>query len=88
MERAEFKRGDMVKFHISPTYSYSGDLIHDEMDIVGSVEIVDAFGTFEQNEEPSYDIYYKKNNMLYKHVRQSSILEYVGRAKEEEMLKW
>ena len=38
---------------------------------IGVVYIVDAWGTFEQNEEPSYDILVEEENMLYKHVRES-----------------
>lgn len=44
----------------------------------GSIEIVDRYGTFEQNEEPSYDIMVDNFNgeqCLIKHVRQSSIID-------------
>ena len=40
---------------------------------VGYIEIIDQFGTFEQKEEPSYDIMSYKDACLYKHVRQSVI---------------
>lgn len=43
---------------------------------VGVICIVDAYGTFEQNEEPSYDIVNENENMLYKHVRESSVIGY------------
>lgn len=39
----------------------------------GYIEIVDAFGTFEQKEEPSYDIMVYPDDCLYKHVRESMI---------------
>ena len=40
-------------------------------ELVGRIEIVDSYGTWEQNEEPSYDIYVEANNTLYKHIRES-----------------
>lgn len=39
----------------------------------GYIEIVDAYGTFEQKEEPSYDIMVYPDDCLYKHVRESMI---------------
>lgn len=35
---------------------------------------IDAYGTFGQKEEPSYDVYISKENCLYKHIRESEIL--------------
>lgn len=41
----------------------------------GSVEIVDPYGTFEQAEEPSYDIWVKGNpGCLFKHIRESNVV--------------
>ena len=40
----------------------------------GTIIVVDKYGTFEQNEEPSYDILVKDENVLYKHIRQSWIV--------------
>ncbi len=40
----------------------------------GVVEIVDAYGTFEQHDEPSYDVLIEVENCLYKHVRESQLL--------------
>ncbi len=40
----------------------------------GKIRIIDAYGTFEQNEEPSYDILVEESG-LYKHVRESEIIE-------------
>ena len=31
-------------------------------ELVGRIEIVDSYGTWEQNEEPSYDIYVESSN--------------------------
>lgn len=56
-----FVRGEIVSF-------YWG-----ENQKTGKVSIVDAHGTFEQNEEPSYDVYVKEDNCLYKHIRESSL---------------
>ena len=44
-------------------------------ELEGIIRIVDAWGTFEQNEEPSYDILCEKKNCLYKHVLESEIIE-------------
>ena len=46
----KFKINDTVGFYIKP---YKKDY---EIFCIGKIEIVDAYGTFEQNEEPSYDI--------------------------------
>ena len=45
--------------------------------IDGVIYIVDAYGTFEQNEEPSYDIeaLYRGEVTLFKHVRESEVSE-------------
>lgn len=70
--KPKYKVGDRVSFKIKD----------DGKDFVvnGKVYIVDAYGTFEQNEEPSYDVmaeeshYDKDSSCLYKHVRESSLL--------------
>ena len=46
-----------------------------EEELEGIIQVVDAWGTFEQNEEPSYDILCEKKNCLYKHVLESEIIE-------------
>ena len=40
----------------------------------GNIAIVDAYGTFEQNEEPSYDIMVEEANTLYKHIREQFVI--------------
>lgn len=60
-----------------PRYDY-GDKVKFKFagkDYEGTVEIVDAFGTFEQNDEPSYDILgvYEGETTLFKHIRESRI---------------
>lgn len=53
----------MVKFKI------------DDQIKIGTIEIIDAYGTFFQTEEPSYDVMVKVENCLYKHIRESFIEE-------------
>ena len=56
-----YKHGDNIKF------------MYEDNIKLGVIVIIDADGTFEQNEEPSYDIYVQEENCIYKHVRQSQI---------------
>lgn len=58
-----------------PKYAYREVVkfaIGDEIK-VGTVEIIDAYGTFFQSEEPSYDVLVKEENCLYKHIKESNI---------------
>lgn len=57
----KFKRNDMVVFKF-------GD---DEK--CGMIQIVDVYGTFEQEDEPSYDICVEEENCIYKHIRETAI---------------
>ena len=65
------KEGELVGFYLIP-YGEK-----DEQFFKGTVEIIDKYGTFEQNEEPSYDIlvenFNEKGPTLVKHVRESEI---------------
>lgn len=73
----KYKKGDVVKFE----FGENEDILE------GEIRIVDKYGTFEQNEEPSYDIYRLENNTLYKHIKQSSVIEVVKyKEKENTML--
>jgi len=58
--KPKYKENDVVSFKIG-----------NEVE-TGYVYIVDAYGTFEQNEEPSYDIMVEEGAMpgLYKHIRE------------------
>lgn len=57
-----------------PKYTYSDEVEFDfNGPVIGYICIVDKYGTFEQNEEPSYDIYVVENNTLYKHIRESYV---------------
>ena len=64
----KYNYGDIVKFTIC---------IEDkDVKIEGSVEVIDAYGTFMQNDEPSYDIMVEDFNgepCFFKHIRESWI---------------
>ena len=62
MIKTIYKEGQIVKFKIN-------NIIKE-----GIILIVDKYGTFEQNKEPSYDIMVTEENTLYKHIIQSMIV--------------
>lgn len=63
LDKPAYKCGDKVIFHPTENEQYEG-----------SIEIVDPYGTFEQDEEPSYDILVKGNSgCLFKHIRESKV---------------
>ena len=61
-----------------PKYQY-GEKVQfqfDQKTVVGEVYIIDAYGTFFQNEEPSYDVMVpsiENRKCLHKHLRESSL---------------
>ncbi len=63
----KFDYGDKVKFEI------------DGKTKVGTIEIIDAYGTFFYNEDVSYDIMVKETdqfveeNILYKHIHEKFV---------------
>lgn len=59
--RPKFKRDDKVCFE------WNGILK------TGSIFIVDAYGTFFQADEPSYDVMVEADNCLYKHLLESAV---------------
>ena len=64
LEAPKYNRGDKVRFSAGKNEEYEG-----------YIEIVDRYGTFEQAEEPSYDILVKGNpGCLYKHIRESMVI--------------
>ena len=68
----KYKRGDNIVFGF---IGAEGKV----QEMVGAVYIVDAYGTFEQSEEPSYDIMVEDymdsgEPCLVKHVRESSVI--------------
>lgn len=69
MNKPKYTYDDEVSFYVN------GE--RDRLKCTGKVYIVDAFGTFEQNEEPSYDIMvddYMGTKVLFKHIRESEII--------------
>ena len=61
--KPKYVRGDIVTFTFGETEK------------TGKISIVDAYGTFGQQEEPSYDIMIEEENCLYKHIEESLIRE-------------
>lgn len=63
----KFKQEDLVVFN----FEIEGEI----QKINGVVYVVDADGTSEQNEEPSYDIeaFFRGEVMLFKHIRESEV---------------
>lgn len=57
----KYKKGDTVSF------------IFDGRKITGCIEIVDAFGTFGDDSDVSYDIMVESENTLYKHIKEYAL---------------
>lgn len=57
------------KFKVSDWVSFNWE----GKEIEGEVWIVDAYGTFFQTKEPSYDVFSPKECMLYKHMEESCL---------------
>lgn len=57
----KYKRGDRVRFE------FNGELVE------GTIWVVDAYGTWEDPSEPSYDVM-SDQDCLYKHIREDYIL--------------
>jgi len=66
MNAPKFKRDEKVRFRFPRK-----DTIEEH---VGVIFVVDAYGTMEQGEEPSYDIRIPEEHALYKHVRESWVI--------------
>jgi hypothetical protein len=62
----KYKIGDIVEFKCN------------EQIKVGVVAIVDRFGTFENNNDVSYDILNKEDKVLYKHFQEPTIIKVIG----------
>lgn len=70
MKEPKYEYGDIVTFSIQmPGNDF-------ETHFEGYVYIIDRYGTFEQNEEPSYDIFVPYMNTLFKHFREH-LVEFV-----------
>jgi len=57
----KFDYGDKVKFEI------------DGKTKVGTIEIIDAYGTFFYKEDVSYDIMVEEENTFYKHIAEKFV---------------
>lgn len=62
--RPKFKQGEAVMFFF--------DNGKEELELDGTIEIIDTYGTFFQRKEVSYDIW-RAGDALYKHVPESSV---------------
>lgn len=65
---AKYDYGDKVQFYIQ------FDAQSPEQLLEGYIFIIDRYGTFEQHEEPSYDVFVPEMNMLFKHLRESNLV--------------
>lgn len=69
--KPKYKIGDIVQFD----FTYQDKEYH----IVGKVEIIDAYGTFEQNKEVSYDVmadsipFANGGPTLFKHIIETNL---------------
>ena len=62
--KPKFKVGDKVRFTIQG------------QELEGEVLVVDAYGTFFEPDDVSYDIMVEKENMLYKHITEKLVKPY------------
>lgn len=69
----KYQRGDKVDFW----WDRKGERFR----LIGTIRIVDRYGSFERPDEPSYDIYatYNGENALFKHVPETSVIGYVDK---------
>lgn len=63
--KTKYKRNDKVSFEINGIVKQ------------GYVYVVDAYGTFFQKDEPSYDVMVEEDNCLYKHIPESQVQDNV-----------
>lgn len=77
MGEPKFKVGDKVWFKADGAVATSNEGLADEFkQPVATVAIVDATGTFEQQDEPSYDLWLEQTDgskLMWKHIRQSEL---------------
>ena len=77
--KPKYTYDDVVSFKIIDGEWLSGTKAEQEYVLTGKVYIIDSYGTFEQNEEPSYDIMVEEGDYpisypcLFKHIRESSL---------------
>lgn len=66
--KPKYTYGEYVKFVVRDTKKI-------EKTKAGKIWVVDAYGTFEDNTDVSYDIYVDTENTLYKHVKEDKIVD-------------
>lgn len=67
--KPKFKVGDVVRFKCQDKVK------------VGTIEIVDRWGTFDNPTDVSYDIMVESENMFYKHFTEQDIISKVSNEK-------
>lgn len=68
--KPKYKEGDIVRFKVK---------INGETEIKeGVVAIVDQYGTFEYDQDVSYDIMIDSENCLYKHFPEPTVIKKIG----------
>lgn len=75
----KYKYGDRVIFEV--------EFENGPKEIEGAIGIVDAYGTFFDPSDASYDIFDMDGYILFKHIREDSIIKKIGSFSEEEMDK-
>lgn len=80
MMEARYNKYDIVKFEVELFDNVTKTF-------EGYIAIIDRYGTFEQNEEPSYDIFVPEMNTLFKHIREHAV-EFIRKPKKSELNKW
>ena len=79
MEKPKYNYGDYVRFEYLVN---DGEVLNK----CGVIEIVDRFGTFFNPNEVSYDIFVKKEDMLYKHISELYVKEKLRNARDDERI--
>ena len=79
----KFKVGDRVWFTADGMVASNNEdrLANEFKRPVATVAIVDALGTFEQHDEPSYDLWLEQTDgskLMWKHIRQSELEAVAG----------
>lgn len=80
----KYNKGDIVKFEIRWKEDDGSVRIETH---TGIIAIIDPYGTFFQQEDVSYDILNKEENMLYKHMMEPSIIEKIGESDPNQIWK-
>ena len=72
--KPKYVRGDIVQFQIIINKILTTK--------TGQVAIIDAYGTFFDTTDVSYDIYIPEEQTLYKHISEGSINDKIGHTEE------